>query len=104
MLREKMVERVGANHFGEVRRETREAKAERIVKDELKQIGWRAKDLERSKNGCEEKVRIANRVRNETTVSLAWISQRLHMGTANYLNNRLYLWRKGKLKGSRKIK
>lgn len=90
-----MAERVGANHFGDIRRESREAKAKRIVQEELRSIGWSTEDLERTRKGDAEKVRIAHRVRETTTVSLEWIGKRLRMGTVNYLNNCLYLWRQG---------
>ncbi len=30
-------------------------------------------------------------------VTVAWIAARLGMGTAGYVNNRLYRWRKGML-------
>ena len=43
------------------------------------------------------KVQIAGRLREETLVTVAWIAARLGMGTAGYVNNRLYRWRKGML-------
>jgi hypothetical protein len=39
---------------------------------------------------CPQKVRIAARLRKETTVTLKWIAQRLHMGTWTHVSNRLY--------------
>lgn len=96
-LREKMVERIGVKNYGDIRRETREVKAERIVEEELARIGWEAGDLKTSKKGAVEKVRIAGRLRSETTVTLAWICQKLCMGSVHYLNNRLYLWRHDRL-------
>jgi hypothetical protein len=41
---------------------------------------------------------MAQRLRDETVVTLAWIVRRLKMGSVAYLNNRLYLLRQGKLK------
>jgi hypothetical protein len=39
----------------------------------------------------------AKRQREETLVTVKWIAERLGMGTAGYVNNRLYRWRKGML-------
>ena len=40
-----------------------------------------------------EKVKVAERVREEATMTLGWIAERLAMGSVGYLNNRLDLWR-----------
>jgi hypothetical protein len=40
-----------------------------------------------------EKMRMAGRLRQETTVTLKWIAQRLQMGTWTNLNHHLY-WAK----------
>ncbi len=92
-----MTERVGAEHFGEERMETAEAKAERIIVGELKRRKWREADLAELAKGHLGKVKIAARLREETLVPVAWIAKRLAMGAASYVNNRLYRWRKGKL-------
>ena len=47
--------------------------------------------------GDRGKVKIAGRLREESLVTVKWIAVRLGMGTASYLNNRLYRWRKGTL-------
>lgn len=36
-------------------------------------------------------------VHKETLVTVKWIAARLGLGTAGYLNNQLYRWRKGTL-------
>ena len=77
-----------------------EAKAERIIAEELKRRKWREADLAKRAKGDPAKVALAGRLRAETTVTVQWIATRLHMGTAGYLNNRLYRWRKGMLKKS----
>ena len=74
-------------HYGEERTETAECRAERLVGEEL---------AERPK-GDLAKVKLAARLREETTMTVAWIAQRLKMGAAGYLNNRLYRLRKGLL-------
>jgi hypothetical protein len=78
--------------------ETAEAKAERIVAAELKRRRWREEDLAGRAKGDPGKVAMAARVRAETVVTVAWIAQRLKMGTPGYVNNRLYRWRKGLLR------
>ncbi len=93
-----MTERLGAEHYGEERLETAEAKAERIIAGELKQRRWQEADLVRRAKGDRAKVEIAARLREETLVTVAWIAARLGMGTAGYVNNRLYRWRKGTLR------
>jgi hypothetical protein len=90
-------ERLGAEHYGVERLETAEAKAERIIAAELKRRKWREADLAARAKGDLGKVAIAARVRVETVVTVAWIANRLQMGTAGYVNNRLYRWRKGLL-------
>jgi hypothetical protein len=93
-----MTERLGAEHYGEERFETAEAKAERIVAEELKRRKWREADLARRAKGDRIKVQMAARLREETLVTVQWIAARLAMGTAGYVNNRLYRWRKGTLR------
>ena len=55
-------------------------------------------DLGARRKGDPDKVRLAQRLREETLVTLAWIAGRLQTGSVAYLNNRLYLLRKGRLK------
>jgi hypothetical protein len=42
-------------------------------------------DLDRRRKGDAEKLRIALRLRKERTMTLAWIAQRVPMGTRGYL-------------------
>ena len=92
-----MTGRIGAEHYGAERLETAEAKAEQIVREELKRRRWQETDLVKRAKGDLGKVRIAGRLRAETLVTVKWIAARLGMGTAGYVNNRLYRWRKGTL-------
>jgi REP element-mobilizing transposase RayT len=89
-LLEQMNERKGAEHYGAEIRESATDKAERLVKEELHRLGWRELDLEAYRKGAPEKLKIASRLRKETTMSLAWIAQRLHMGTKTHLSHLLY--------------
>ena len=93
-----MTERMGAEHYGEERLETDVEKAERILGEELKSRRWKEADLTKRAKGDLGKVKIAGRLREETLVTVKWIAERLGMGTASYVNNRLYRWRKGMLK------
>jgi REP element-mobilizing transposase RayT len=63
----------------------------------LKTRRWRESDLAKRAKGDLGKVQIAGRLRVETLVTVKWIAARLGMGTAGYVNNRLYRWRKGTL-------
>ncbi len=80
---------VGTNHDRGQRRESAEEKAEQIVQGELRKMGWPEHALSERAKGDAGKVRIARRLRRETTMTLAWIAQRLAMGTAGYITNRL---------------
>ena len=46
----------------------------------LRRTGWREEDLPRIRKGDKVKVRLAKRLRRETTMSLKWIARRLHIG------------------------
>jgi REP element-mobilizing transposase RayT len=85
-----MEEKLGGEHYGAERHETAEAKAERIVREEMKKLGWRKEELSRQIKGHREKVRIALRLRKETTMTLQWIAERLGMGTKTHLAHLLY--------------
>ena len=93
-----MTERRGAEHYGAERLETDVAKAERILKEELRQRRWAEADLVKRARSDLGKVRIAGRLRAETLVTVKWIAAGLGMGAAGYVNNRLYRWRKGTLR------
>ena len=82
-------ERVGAQHYGAERQESGEAKAERLVREELKKLRWTEADLAERRKGDPGKVRIARRLRQETTMTLAWIAERLHMGVWTHESNLL---------------
>jgi hypothetical protein len=72
------------------RDETEQAKALRVVQEELKKRGWTKAELKRRRKGDEAKVALARRLREETAVSLRWIAENLYMGTWTHVSNRLY--------------
>jgi len=91
-LLEQMRHRAGPEHYGPEVRESAEEKANRIVAEELRSLGWREADLAERPKGHPEKVRIAARLRADTTMTLAWVAGRLRMGTRTHLAHLLY-WR-----------
>ncbi len=84
---------LGALHFGVERTESRAA---RLVQEEPKRLRWTEADLAARRKGDLNRVRQAQRLRETTLVTLAWIAKRLQMGSATCLNHRLYLPRKGR--------
>ncbi len=83
-------ERVGLSNYGAERQESDMQRAERIVREEMGRLGWVEQDLRSHRKGDERKVGIAGRLRQETTVSLKWIAQRLQMGSWTYVSNLLH--------------
>jgi putative transposase len=83
-------ELAGPEHRGEDIRQSAQEKAERILQEELERLGWGAQDLAGRPKGDARKVRIAARLRKETTMTLAWIAQRLHMGAPGHVSCLLY--------------
>jgi hypothetical protein len=51
--------------------------------------GWSAGELERRRKADGEKLKIARRLRAETTMTGGWIAERLAMGTLGYLADTL---------------
>jgi hypothetical protein len=90
----RMKERMGAEHYGAERQETMEAHAEGIVAAELKRRRWGEAELAGRAKGDAQKVALAKRLRAETTVTVKWIAERLHMGAPGYVNHLLYRRRK----------
>jgi REP element-mobilizing transposase RayT len=81
---------VGRFHYGAEVQEASEAKAARIIDEELRRAAWSEADLTLRKKGDPAKVRMARRLRTETTMTLHWIAARLHMGTKGHLSHLLY--------------
>ena len=81
--------RLGEHHSGELRRESAETKAERIIAEEFQRLGWTPADLKRRHKSDPEKLALAARLRAETTLTLKWIAARLRLGTRNSAQVRL---------------
>jgi putative transposase len=93
-LKEELLAAVNAQaggwHYGEELRESAEAKAERMVVEELKRRWWDASTLAARRKGEAVKIAMARRLREETTMTLAWIAERLSMGAKTHLAPLLY--------------
>ncbi|HXP59569.1 MAG TPA: hypothetical protein VN829_03705 [Dongiaceae bacterium] len=66
--------------------ETARKKAERILAEELQRRGWGVQRLEHLRKADPEKLRIAARLRAETTVTLKWITEHLSMAVPGYVS------------------
>ena len=84
------------DHYGPELREADAAHAEKIVRAELRQRRWTQASLGERRKGDPEKIKMALRLRQETTMTLKWIAQRLNMGTWTYASNCLGAQRKRK--------
>jgi REP element-mobilizing transposase RayT len=90
--------KVGPEHYGEEVHQSGEQKALKLVESELDKLGWKRADLLARAKGDVTKIRIAKKLRQETTMTLEWIAQALHMGTKTHLSHLLYWHGKEKKK------
>ena len=67
-LLERMDGKLGENHSGELPRETAEQKANRIVSEALSRRGWTESDLAARRRSDPDKLALAVRRRNQTTL------------------------------------
>jgi len=93
-LLKQMKEQMGEHHYGEERAQTEAEQAEGIVRESLQRLGWKEADLAARAKGDREKLKLAVRLRTETSVTVKWIAQRLCMGTWTHLNHLLYWHRR----------
>ena len=82
----------GEHHSGELRRETAEAKAERIVAEELSRPGWNESDWATRRKSDPGKLQLAVRLRKETTLTIKAIASRVHLGSPRSAYVRLHEW------------
>jgi len=73
---------VGQHHFGQMRLEVVQAKAERVISEELHRLGWQEADLALRRKRDRGKLEKAVRLRRQTTLSVKQIAARLHLGTS----------------------
>ena len=84
-LLEQVETRPGPSHLGEAVQEAEAVQAERLLVERLKRLGWSDTDLRARRKGEPRKVELAWELRSKTTMPLAWIAERLSMGTRGYL-------------------
>lgn len=87
---ERMEGKVGENHPGQTRLETAEAKAERILAEELARLKWTQADLAGHKKSHPTKLAVAARLRRETTLSVKQIAERLQLGSSKGARTNLH--------------
>jgi hypothetical protein len=78
-------EQKGKWHYGKDLRESAEAKAERWIGEALRLEGVEEVQLRRWRKGHPYKVKLANKLRSEATVTVEWLARRLQMGTRGHL-------------------
>ena len=81
---------LGRNHAGELLRQAADAKAERIIAEELQRNGWSERDLPARRKKDPAKLAIAARLRCETTLPLKAIAARLWLGTSKSASGKLH--------------
>ena len=89
-LLEKVEKQRGPNHLGQEWQESQVVKAERLLNAALVSRGWTEDDLARGPKTDPVKMEIAMQLRKESTMTIPWIAQRLQMGSANTLRNKLH--------------
>lgn len=89
-LLEQIAGQKGAHHYGAELVESAEARARRLIDEALNKRGWTVEELKARRKGDAFKVRLAAKVRAQTTVTAAWIAEQLHMGTRGHLTHLLY--------------
>lgn len=89
-LLEQIAGQRGAHHYGEEVEASAEARAQRLIDEALGRKGWTEEDLKARRKGDAFKVKLAAKLRAQTTVTAAWIAEHLHMGTRGHLTHLLY--------------
>lgn len=97
-LLERMEGRLGESHAGELKRESAEVRAERILAEELGRLGWTDAHLRERRQSDPAKLALAARLRRETTLTVGWIAHRLHLGTRKSAAVKLHRWSNAKQK------
>ena len=88
-LLERLHGSLGASHSGLMQQEVSAVRGEAIVAEELRRLRWKEGELGRRAKSDPDKIRLASRLRQETTMTIAQIAKRLQMGTRNTLRTRL---------------
>jgi hypothetical protein len=86
----RMASGLGEHHSGELRRGSAEAKAEGILAEELKRLGWKEAELKSRRKNDPDKLEIAARLRRETTLTIKAIAARVSLGSSKSANAKLH--------------
>ena len=81
---------LGGHHAGELHLEAAQAKAERIIAEELRRHCWQELDLSQRRRNDPIKLEIAARLRRETTLPIKAIAARMQLGTSKTANANLH--------------
>jgi len=84
-----MKERNGERVLGEELHESEAHRAKSILAEELAKLKWTKRDLKSTRKGDIRKLKIARRLREETTMTWQWITKELSTGVWRHLANRL---------------
>ena len=87
-------EGVGAGASVDLRRECAAAKAERILAEELRRLGWKKGELERRRRNDPGKLAIAARLRKKTILTIKDITELVSLGSYNTAVANLHSWMK----------
>ncbi len=82
----------GEHHSGELHRASAEAKAERIIAEELRRQGWKEADIAGPAQDDPVKLELAARLRRETTLSTKAIAERVHFGSSKAVSRSLHCY------------
>lgn len=88
-LLERLHGHLGPTHSGQMHREANDVRAEAIIAQELRRLGWKEVELSKRGRSDPDKVRLAAKLRQETTLTIGQIARRLRMGTRNTLSTNL---------------
>jgi hypothetical protein len=80
-------------------RASAEAKAERIIAEELGRQGWQEADLAARRRNDPVKLELAARLRRETTLTIKAIAARAHLGSSKAANRSLHGYMRGVVQG-----
>ena len=83
---------LGEHHAGKLWQETAEAKADRILHEELSRLDWKSEALGARRKKYPYKLAITTWLRVETTLSLKEIAGRIRLGSSKSANATLQSW------------
>ena len=82
-----------------MKREAAEAKAERIIGQELRRLGWTQRELQERPQSDPAKLALAARVRRKTILPLGGLANRLHLGSSKSFAAKFHRWKSTHAKG-----